>query len=220
MLANFTHDLKSPLGVIKFSSTTLLRDDVAFDRETTRELLADIDAQTDRLTNIVERVLDLERLESSGVQLHRERIGVTQIAEGVAASMQRSLERHRIILDIVPPNLATYADAGRIEEVVANLLDNAVKYSPRGGDIRVTGRPSGGEIVVTVADQGIGIPEEDLERIFERFYRVSRDLAPDVHGVGLGLPVCRGIVEAHGGRIWAESPAGGGAIVSFTLPTA
>ena len=73
---------------------------------------------------------------------------------------------------------------------------------------------------MTVTDQGIGIPEEDLERIFERFYRVSRDLAPDVHGVGLGLPVCRGIVEAHGGRIWAESPAGGGAVIRFTLPAA
>jgi two-component system sensor histidine kinase VicK len=105
-----------------------------------------------------------------------------------------------------------------IEQVLRNLLSNAVKYSPNGGTITVQGRKDEGRLLIQVSDQGIGIPEEDLDKVFERFYRVENEITQNIRGVGLGLPVCRGIVEAHGGRIWAESTLGVGSVFSFTLP--
>jgi two-component system sensor histidine kinase VicK len=109
-------------------------------------------------------------------------------------------------------------DPKRIEQVLRNLLSNAIKYSPEGGTITIQGRGEERQLLVRVSDQGIGIPSEDLERVFERFYRVENEITKTVRGVGLGLAVCQGIVKAHGGRIWVESTLGAGSTFSFTLP--
>jgi signal transduction histidine kinase len=109
-------------------------------------------------------------------------------------------------------------DVRRIEQVLRNLLHNATKYSPDGGTITVRGRGDNGQILVWVSDQGVGIPPQDLERVFERFYRVDNEITQKTRGAGLGLSVCQGIVEAHGGRIWAESVLGEGSTFYFTLP--
>ncbi|TEU11118.1 MAG: hypothetical protein E3J21_24425 [Anaerolineales bacterium] len=126
--------------------------------------------------------------------------------------------QHRFVHDFPSDPLVVTVDPKRIEQVLRNLLSNAIKYSPEGGTITVQGRGDRSQLLIRVSDQGMGIPSEDLERIFERFYRVENEITQRVRGVGLGLAVCQGIVEAHGGRIWAESVLGVGSTFYFTLP--
>ncbi len=218
LIANFSHDLKSPLGVIKFSSTTLARDDVMFDRPTQIELLTDIETQADRLNHTVERILQLGQLEHGALQLSPAPTELGPLIAGVLASMQRGMPHHRLRQTIDPPDLTAHIDVRRIEEVLSNLVDNAIKYTPTGGEILVKGVARPDYVLISVRDPGIGIAETDLAHIFERFYRAESELKPHVAGVGLGLAVCRGIVEAHGGAIWAESQPGAGTTIFFTLP--
>ena len=124
---------------------------------------------------------------------------------------------HRLVVDW-PADPRVVADLPRVLQVVTNLVNNAIKYSPDGGEIRVSGRAEGGSLHVSVADQGVGIPPRELDKIFDRFHRVDGDLARRVSGTGLGLAICRGLVEAHGGRIWVESEPGVGSTFTFTLP--
>ncbi|MCD6285048.1 MAG: hypothetical protein J7M39_03930, partial [Anaerolineae bacterium] len=219
LIANFSHDLKSPLGVIKFSSTTLMREDVDFGPDMQMELLSDIVSQTDHLSHIVEQILELGELGSSSVQLRLEPTGLSELCERVTRSVRRRSPRHEISLDFDPPEIVISADAQRIGEVVNNLLDNAIKYSPEGGHVRLQGRILDGHALITITDEGIGITTEDMHHIFERFYRGKNAVSAATSGAGLGLAVCRGIVEAHAGKIWVDSKRGAGTIVSFTLPT-
>lgn len=218
LISNFTHDLKSPLGLIKFSSTTLLRDDVQFDQETQQELLTDIDARTNELTSIVNQILELDGLENGAVELHRAPTDLAELVDQTLTSMQRGLNQHRLSYDFANKPLVAHADARYVKEVLNNLLDNAIKYSPQGGAITVRGRRIHEQIEISVSDHGVGIPQEELDRIFERFYRINNKVTQNTSGFGLGLSICRGIIEAHGGRIWAESQAGQGATIRFTLP--
>jgi PAS domain S-box-containing protein len=219
LIANFSHELKSPLGVIKFSSTTLMRQDVDFGRGMQMELLSDIVDQTDHLSHIVEQILELGKLGSSSLKLRLEPTGLSELCERVTRSVRRRSPRHEISLDFDPPEIVVNADAQRIGEVVNNLLDNAIKYSPGGGHVRIRGRSLKGHALITITDEGIGITEEDLRHIFERFYRGHNDVSATTSGAGLGLPVCRGIVEAHAGKIWVNSRLGKGTTISFTLAT-
>jgi PAS domain S-box-containing protein len=218
MVASFSHDLKTPLGVIKFSSTTLLRDDVNFSSETQRELLKEIDEQTDQLEHIVERVLGLGHLESGSLELNRDTVDLARLTRETVNSTGRGLHKHTITQHFTPATIFADVDRQRIIEVLHNLLDNAVKYSPAGGEIHLRGRLVNGEVEISVQDEGIGIPEADLERIFERFYRGTGEIHKHTAGVGLGLAVCRGIIDAHDGRIWAESTLGEGTTIRFRLP--
>jgi PAS domain S-box-containing protein len=218
LISNFTHDLKTPLGIIKMSSTTLLRDDVEFDQETQKEFLTDIDMQTDTLNTIVNRVLELDRLESDGLQLHRDPTDLAELTEEILTSMRLGLNGHELSMDFPDEPLVAHVDARYVKEVLNNLLDNAIKYSPQGGEITVRGRHKGDHVTISIDDHGIGIPQDEMERVFERFYRVNNAVTHDTSGFGLGLSVCRGIVEAHGGKIWAESTLGQGTTFSFTLP--
>jgi signal transduction histidine kinase len=129
-------------------------------------------------------------------------------------------KRHHFVLDFPPNPLVVPIDAKRIEQVLRNLLNNALKYSPNGGAITIQGRGDKWQALVRVSDEGLGMQPEDLERIFDRFYRVEDETTRAIGGVGLGLAVCKGIVEAHGGRIWAESTPGVGTHFYFTLPMA
>ena len=219
LIANFSHELKSPLGVIKFSSTTLMREDVDFGRDMQMELLSDIVNQTDHLSHIVEQILELGKLGSSSLQLRLEPTGLSELCERVTRSVRRRSPRHEISLDFDPPEIVINADAQRIGEVVSNLLDNAIRYSPGGGHVQIRGRILEGHTWITITDEGIGITQDDLPHIFERFYRGHSDLSATTSGTGLGLAVCRGIVEAHAGKIWVDSRCGEGTTISFTLPT-
>jgi signal transduction histidine kinase len=126
---------------------------------------------------------------------------------------------HHLTLDFPDHPLMVHVDRKRIEQVLRNLLSNAIKYSPQGGTITIQGRGDLSQALIWVRDEGLGIPEQDLERVFERFYRVESADTQSISGVGLGLAVCRGIIKAHGGRIWAESTLGQGSTFYFTLPT-
>ena len=218
LIANFSHDLKTPLGLIKMSCTTLMRDDADFDADLQVEVLQDIDAQADRLASIVDRVLELGQLESGQWKLSRGPVDLTDLIRSTVSTVRKSLTDHHLKCSLPRAPIDVYVDAKRVEGVVQNLLNNAVKYSPADTEITVTGECEDGHALVTVKDQGIGIPEEDLERIFERFYRVDNVLTRQVNGTGLGLAVSRSIVRAHGGRIWAENNPDGGAALRFTLP--
>ncbi len=222
LIANVSHELRTPLGLIKIFCTTLLREDVEFDRKTQREFLHDIEQEADKLETIVDNLLDLSRMEDRRLRLDKRPTDVGQLArevmEAIKLEMETQLTEHRFVHDFPPDPLVATVDPKRIEQVLRNLLNNAIKYSPEGGTITVQGRGDERQILVSVSDQGMGIPSEDLERVFERFYRVENELSRRVRGAGLGLAVCRGIVEAHGGHIWVESTLGVGSTFYFTLP--
>lgn len=218
LIANVSHELRTPLGLIKVLCTTLLREDVDLEHEARLEFLRDIDEETDRLEKIVDNLLDLSRIEGERLHLERQSVDVNQlVGQAIEATAVRHT-RHRFDSLLPSPPIMATVDFQRIEQVLRNLLDNAAKYSPEGGAITVGVYGGENQIHVWVKDEGVGIPKEDLERVFERFYRVENEATQHESGAGLGLAVCRGIVEAHGGHIWAESKAGKGSTFHFTLP--
>jgi len=217
LIANVSHELRTPLGLIKACCSSLLGEDVTFDRETQRQFLRGVDEEADRLGVIVDNLLNMSWLESGRLRLDRHPTKVGQLAREMIAALKVQFPQRRFVCNF-PINLPVVTvDPGHIERVLRNLLANAVKYSPNGGPIIIQGREDEGQLLVSVTDQGIGIPPDDLERIFERFYRVENEFTQKVGGAGLGLALCRGIVEAHGGRIWAESTLGAGSTFCFTL---
>jgi two-component system sensor histidine kinase KdpD len=218
LIANVSHELRTPLGLIKISCSSLLMDDADFDRKTQQKFLYSIDEETTKLERIVEHLLDLGRLESGRLRLDKQRTDLSDLARNVVRTMETLSARHRLVDELPAEPLVTTADAKRIEQVLRNLLDNAIKYSPEGGTITVQGQQDESQILFLVSDEGIGIPLEEWDRIFERFHRVENEVTRSMRGAGLGLAVCRGIVEAHDGRMWVESQAGAGSTFCFTLP--
>jgi two-component system sensor histidine kinase KdpD len=217
LIANVSHEVRTPLGLIRISCTSLLAEDVDFDRETRRKFLRRIDEETDRLERIVDNLLDLSRIESGRLRLDVRPTDVGRLAREVMENMEAQATQHRLVHSFPPDPLVATIDSKRVEQILRNLLSNAIKYSPEGGTITVRGCEDERHIIVQVSDQGVGIPAEDLERVFERFYRVENEVTQSVRGVGLGLAVCRSIAEAHGGRIWVESTLGVGSTFYFTL---
>ncbi|WP_376795895.1 ATP-binding protein [Thermogemmatispora sp.] len=224
-LALAAHELKTPLAIIKGCATTLLGSSRRWDPAVQREMLEMIDAQADRLHEILNTLLDVWRLDSGTQTLRLAQVQFEELLRRLVEQRERSAPGHRFILRVPPSLPPVPCDPLRIEQALNHLLDNAVRYSPGGGTIRLEVEVEGAELRVSIADQGIGIPQEHLEHIFQRFYRLPREGAEEAEeggteeGSGLGLAVARATVEAHGGRIWADSPGPGqGATFSFTLP--
>jgi signal transduction histidine kinase len=220
ILAATSHELRTPLGHIKGFVSTLRQPDVDWDAATRGDFLAEIEREADRLQRLVEDLLDMSRLDGGG--LDRARCAPVPPRALVAGALRRvgELGGRRLALALpngLPPVLA---DAAQLELALKNLLENAAKYSPPGTAIRVSGEQAGGEVRLSVEDEGLGIPPEHLERVFERFFRVAGAGLPAQPGSGLGLAICRGIVECHGGRVWAENRPEGGARFVVCLPTA
>lgn len=227
LLSSVTHDLRTPLASIKAATSSLLREDIAWDTPERQELLATIDTSADRLNRLVGNLLDLSRLEAGVAQ---PAFDWTLMSDVIATVLDRldvaGLTRGVDIRVEEPENTPlALMDHEQIEQVLTNLLENALKYSPQGSVIRVCVSVNEPELRVTVSDQGIGIPPGELEAIFDKFYRVKQDRLPWASarppvGTGLGLAICASIIRAHGGRIWAESAPGAGATFTFTLPLA
>jgi len=215
LVANVSHELKTPITAIRAHLENLADGVEVADPRTLQLMLT----QTERLGRLVDQLLDLSRLESGEVPFQVEVVPVAPLVSRVISeiSMGRSISDVRID-DDVPPHLAAEADAERIHQVLFNLVDNAVRFTPPGGEIRVTARPDGGRVHVSVTDTGVGISPEHLPRVFERFYRVDPARSRDDGGTGIGLAVARSIVEAHGGRIVAKSDPGHGSAFTFDLP--
>jgi signal transduction histidine kinase len=212
-----SHELRTPLNHIKGFATTLLQTDVEWDSAAQRDFLSSISHEADRLTDLVEKILHLSRLETEGLPMEREWWQVSDIVDG-ALRRRRSMTVHRnLILDVAPELPPVWVDGREIEVVLMNLIENAVKYSDPGTPIRITAQHRDQAVEFCVADRGTGIAEDELDRIFERFYRVESEQhrAP---GTGLGLAICKRIVEAHRGRIWVESVPESGSRFCFALP--
>lgn len=218
-ISTITHELQTPIGFIKGYATTLLRPQATFDTRTTREFLQIISEESDSLSALIDDLLDVSRIESGALSINREPTSLGRLVRRAVERARARPSSHQFRLKVEPRLPAADVDPRRIEQVLHNLLDNAVKYSPKGGTITVTAR-SGSSALVSVADEGIGIAPEEIDRVFERFYRASGAPAASRRGAGLGLSICRGIVEAHGGRIWLDSEPGRGTTVYVTLPLA
>ena len=218
LIANVSHELRTPLGLIKISSSSLQMDDADFDRATQQKFLNSISEEATKLERIVEHLLDLGRVESGRLRLDKQPTDLGRLVTNAINSMEALSPRHHLVTHLPVESLMATVDAKRIEQVLRNLLDNAIKYSPDGGIITVQAYPDNVQILITVSDEGIGIPAEEWDRIFERFHRVENEITRRMRGAGLGLAVCQGIVEAHGGRIWVESQPGAGSTFCFTLP--
>ena len=218
LIANVSHDLRTPLGLIKLSSTSLLATDIDFNEEVRREMLGVILEESDRLEKIVDDLLLLAQVESGKLQLHKRRTPASALIEQVIRSMDAEVQQHQIVYEVTPSSLNINLDPDRMEQVLCNLLSNAIKYSPGGGTIRIEASANGEQALLTVADQGIGIPSEELDRVFDRFYRLDNPITRQVRGTGLGLSVCRNMVRAHGGHIWVKSVLDQGSMFFITLP--
>ena len=224
-VANIGHELRTPLASIKLLVETLdtTLDD---DPEASRDFLRRIDIEIDGLTQLVRELLELSRIESGQVRLEKRPVQIPDLLERAAARLRAQAERAGLTLSVEAEHDLPTADAdpARLEQVLVNLLHNAIKFTPPGGQVTLRADEHDNGLVVSVVDTGIGIPKEDLPRIFERFYKVdkartgkrSRDNREG--GTGLGLAIAKHIVQAHGGQIWAESVPDNGAAFYFTLP--
>ena len=220
LLSTVSHELRTPLASIKGFATTLLRDDVEWDDTSRREFLAIIDEESDRLGELIGNLLDMSRIEAGTLRIEPEPADLRPIIEDTAAEFRRMTRDHNIEV-LLPADLpAVMADTRRARQVLRNLLENAVKYSPDGGPIVIAARVESGTAQISVSDQGIGIEEHQLPRIFDRFYQVDSASTRKVGGSGLGLSICKAIVEAHHGSLWVESQPGAGSTFTFTLPLA
>ena len=198
-----SHELRTPLTAIKGCARTLLRHSRTLEPETSQQLLRDIDQEAERLHRLVENLLELSRAGSNGGALHAEPTSVETIIRRVVADMTPRAGERRFRLRLAPNLPRPRIDAVRIEQVIRNLVDNAVKYSPPAGAIDVTATHTDSAVVVVVADDGPGIAPEYRERVFDRFFRVEPP-GMSVGGAGLGLAICRRFVEMHGGTLELE----------------
>jgi PAS domain S-box-containing protein len=213
-----SHELKTPVALIQGYAETLLRKDARWDPRTREESLEVILEEADRLHHLIDNLLDASRLEAGKLPLEREPLFVDTLAERVVERFRTQTDVHDIEVEFPSDFPDIEGDPRRLEQVLNNLLSNAIKYSPEGGRIEITGRSTDEEVVVTVTDQGVGIPFEEQPHIFESFFRGSREYQQQTAGAGLGLYLAKAIVEAHGGQIWVESNPGEGASFSFALP--
>ncbi|MBI4333604.1 MAG: HAMP domain-containing protein [Chloroflexi bacterium] len=216
-ISAISHELRTPLTSIKGGTTSLLRQDVDWDSATRREFLRTIDERADELQNLIDKMLQIAKLEAGALKLEREPLSLPRLAQRIVQEMAARTSVHRLETEFPAPFPIVEADSRCIEQVLKNLVENAIKYSPQGGKVRITGGIADGLVVVSVSDEGIGISPEHLEKVFDRFYRVESAHTQRIGGTGLGLSIARGLVEAHGGRIWAESTEGKGSVFRFSL---
>jgi two-component system phosphate regulon sensor histidine kinase PhoR len=218
-VANVSHELRTPLTTIKGYTETLL--DGALKEAVAPQFLQVIQKHADRLTKIVEDLLALSKIESKEFYLKVERLPLSELIDDISDFVKEAAEKKKISISrsIVPSSLEVMGDRSYLEQVFINLLDNAIKYTHEGGEISISAfENEQREIQVLIQDNGMGIPKEDLSRIFERFYRVDKGRSQELGGTGLGLSIVKHIIQAHGGRVWVESQPGKGSTFYFTLP--
>jgi signal transduction histidine kinase len=219
LLSTVSHELRTPLASIKGFATTLLRQDVRWDEATQRDFLKIIEEESDRLTEIIDNLLDMSQLEAGALRIVKEPVQLRQLIREVVDEMRMRTESHYFVVDLPSEMPQVMADQRRIRQVLTNLIGNAIKYTKR-GQIAVSCEIEDDHMTVSVSDQGDGIPPQYLDRIFERFFQVDGASTRRVGGSGLGLSISRGIIQAHNGRMWAESVLGQGSLFRFALPLA
>jgi len=218
LLSTVSHELRTPLAVIKGYSTMLLDYGRRLSPEEKDGHLGSIDKAADRLTDLVDHLLDMSRLDAGLLRLEEVPTSISKVIKEAVAEAQLRTSGRKIALQVRNRLPRVNIDAGRIRQVLDNLIDNAIKYSGEGSRVVVEAGRNGGELDISVTDQGMGIYAEDLERVFDRMYRIEQRLSTDPGGMGLGLALCKALVEAHNGRIWVESEVDKGSTFHFTLP--
>lgn len=220
LLSTVSHELRTPLSSIKGFATTLLREDVTWDESTRREFLSIIDNESDRLSELISNLLDMSRMEAGSLRVEPEPVDLAPIVTETVTEFQVMTAMHQLST-VVPPALPhVWADPRRVRQVLRNLVENAIKYSPEGGSIVIRVEPRPDSLETSVTDSGLGITPQHLDRVFDRFYQADSASTRRVGGAGLGLSICKAIVEAHEGEIWVESQPGVGSTFHFTLPLA
>ncbi len=214
LLSSVSHDLRTPLATITGASSSLLEDEASFDAATRHELTQTIFDESNRLNRLVGNLLDMTRLESGAIVVRKEWQPLEEVIGVALARLDQQLRDRPIGIDLPADGALAPFDGLLIEQVLINLLENAIKYTPPGSPIDISGRGDDNMLTISIADRGPGLPPGDEEQIFDKFYRGESAQG----GVGLGLSICRAIIAAHGGRIWAANRPGGGAIFTFTLP--
>ncbi len=220
IMAILSHELRIPLSSIKGYSTALQLDEVRWTKEKQKEFLGLIEDECDNMQVMLKEILDSSLIEVEQLSLEQQPMRLQQLAKDVAQEAQRRTDIHHIVVDLPSDFPIVLVDQRWIKQVFRNILENAIRYSPEGGLIVIRGETRIADVVISIADQGIGISPEDLIPIFEKYFRVRSAAGYHIAGTGLGLPVARYIVEAHGGRIWIESKLGEGSTVFFSLPKA
>ncbi|MBN2256721.1 MAG: GAF domain-containing protein [Anaerolineaceae bacterium] len=211
-----SHELKTPVALIKGYVATLRRDDARWDKAVVNDSLAVIEDETDHLTSLIDNLLDASRLQTGGISIKRSDVNLKAITEQLAERYRTQSKHHEIIIDLPHEIPILLADEDRLRQVISNLLSNAIKYSP-GGKIIIKGQVKHDQVIICISDEGPGIAQSDIQHIFDRFYRAP-GAVKQTKGAGLGLYLARSIIEAHGGQIWVESHLEKGARFCFSLP--
>jgi signal transduction histidine kinase len=216
-VANVSHELKNPLGIIRESISLILDKFAGEVNEKQREILEMGKRGTDRLIRLVSNLLDLSQIAAGKMKLKEEEINLDILVEEVLKIYEREISKKQLVLKKeISPNIGTaQGDQDKLTEVIINLLSNAIKYTPKDGNIAVKLEGSEREIRFEIADTGPGIPAEQIEEVFDKFFRI---IAEKQEGTGLGLPIAKDIIELHKGRLWVESEVGKGSKFIFTLP--
>jgi len=217
VISAVAHELRSPLTSVKGFTSTLLHRWDRFDDETKKHLLVTIESDADRVTRLIGELLDVSRIEAGRLELRRYPIDIAEIARKVTGRLAPTTDAHTLSMAFPDSFPAVYGDPDKLEQVLTNLVENAVKHTEK-GEVTVSGVVEDSRVRVSVADRGDGIPKEHRLAVFGKFFRRGRHGSPS--GTGLGLFISKGLVEAHGGRIWVEEHNGGGAVFTFTLPVA
>jgi PAS domain S-box-containing protein len=213
-----SHELQTPIAIIKGYASTLARTDAVLQPDALRVRLHAIEEEADRLNSLVANLLYASRIQAGGLQMEIVPLDLGPLVERVVERQRVKSPSATIQLDLPEEMPTVMADRERIEEVLQNLLDNAIKYSPGTAQVEIMCRAMGDEVITSISDVGMGIPLRDQPAIFERFHRAENGTSRAIQGAGLGLYICRAIVEAHGGRIWVESTLHSGSTFLFSLP--
>jgi two-component system phosphate regulon sensor histidine kinase PhoR len=217
-VANVSHELRTPLSLIKGYTETLI-DGAKENPEVAAKFLATIDRNAERLKLLIEDLLTISELESGRLRMNLQPVALRGVVSKVFSDLTSKAQARKVTLRDEVPELRVSGDADRLEQVLGNLVDNAIKYGAQSGTVIVAARAlDGAQVEVCVQDDGPGIPADALERVFERFYRVDKARSREQGGTGLGLSIVKHIVQSHGGRVWARSEPGQGTRFFFTLP--
>jgi K+-sensing histidine kinase KdpD len=216
LLSSVSHDLRTPLGVITGSASMLLDDEAKLSPAARHDLLETVHEEALRLERLVANLLDMTRLASGALRVVKEWHPVDELVGVALARVESRREARQVDVQLASALPPVPVDAVLVEQVLINLLENALKYTPAASPLTITAHASVAEVVIEVADRGPGIPPEERERIFAKLHRLGHER--EGIGAGLGLAICRGIIDAHGGRIWADAREGGGAVFRFALP--
>jgi len=218
LLASVSHELRTPLTHIRGLAGTLTQADIALSQADQHDFLLEINRSAMRLTRIVEDVIDMSRLETGTLRLEMVPSRLSTIVSQIRKQLDILIAKHEFEIELPPELPKIHCDETRIGQVITNLISNAASYSDEGTTITLNARHIEGHIEVSVTDQGPGIPSDEIKSVFDRFHRLESGRQRRTGGSGLGLSICKNIIEAHGGILWAESTVGEGSMFTFTLP--